>query len=326
MYTTIVKLGSPPKEYIVLIDTGSDLLWVSCNTCDNCPRSNGLGFKFNFFDTINSSTAALIYCWNRLCPFEVQGVDVRCHPPVKQCTYPYGYQDNITTSGVYVTDELHFDMILGHPSPSSVNSSTIVFFGMYTTIVKLRTPSKEYIVLIDTGCDLFWVSCNTCDNCPRSNGLGFKFNFFDTINSATIALIYCWNRLCPFEVQTAIKVATATTLICNATTFCVASDHRHATWLHDCGRDGPDDYNGGLIETPTVFDGIFGIEPGPLSVVSQLSAREIILNAFSHCLKRYGNGGGILALGVVVEPRIVYSPLAPSKYVLFSTVFLIFFL
>ncbi|GMP99426.1 hypothetical protein CsSME_00046896 [Camellia sinensis var. sinensis] len=33
LYFTRVQLGSPPKEFYVQIDTGSDVLWVSCNAC-----------------------------------------------------------------------------------------------------------------------------------------------------------------------------------------------------------------------------------------------------------------------------------------------------
>nr|XP_012574947.1 aspartic proteinase-like protein 2 [Cicer arietinum] len=134
MYTTIVKLRSPPREYIGLINKGSDLLWVNCNQCDNCPQSNELGFKFNFFDTMSSSTTALIHCSYHICPFEVQGADVRCSPPIKHCRYTYEYQYNSTISGVYVTDKMHFDMILKQPSPSNVNSSATVFFGCCTNL------------------------------------------------------------------------------------------------------------------------------------------------------------------------------------------------
>nr|XP_012567767.1 aspartic proteinase-like protein 2 isoform X2 [Cicer arietinum] len=203
MYTTIVKLGSPPRDFTVMIDTGSDLLWVSCSSCDNCPQSSGLGFKLNFFDMVGSSTAASILCSDRLCPIGVQGAVVRCPPPTKQCGYTYGYVDNSTTSGVYVIDEMHYDMILGQSSHSGVNTSGTVFFGTHQ--------------------------------------------------------------------------------------------------------------DGGLTETSRAIDEIFGFGPGPLSVVSQLSARGTIPRAFSHCLKGDGNGGGILVLGAVVEPSIVYSPLVPSQ-------------
>ena len=43
LYFTKVKLGSPPREFNVQIDTGSDVLWVCCNSCNNCPRTSGLG-------------------------------------------------------------------------------------------------------------------------------------------------------------------------------------------------------------------------------------------------------------------------------------------
>jgi hypothetical protein len=79
-----------------------------------------------------------------------------------------------------------------------------------------------------------------------------------------------------------------------------------------------------LTKTDRAVDGIFGFGPGPLSVVSQLSSRGITPKVFSHCLKGDANGGGILVLGEILEPSIVYSPLVPSQYVLFCTDFLIF--
>lgn len=83
--------------------------------------------------------------------------------------------------------------------------------------------------------------------------------------------------------------------------------------------------SGSLTKTDKAVDGIFGFGPGALSVVSQLSSRGITPKVFSHCLKGDGNGGGILVLGEILAPSIVYSPLVPSQYVLFCTSFLIFF-
>lgn len=83
--------------------------------------------------------------------------------------------------------------------------------------------------------------------------------------------------------------------------------------------------SGDLTKTDKAVDGILGFGPGELSVVSQLSSRGITPKVFSHCLKGDGNGGGILVLGEILEPSIVYSPLVPSQYVLFRTAFLIFF-
>nr|AIA58650.1 aspartic proteinase [Cicer arietinum] len=134
MYTTKVKLGSPPKEFTVMIDTGSDLLWVNCKSCNNCPQSSGLGIKLNFFDTVASSTAGLVKCSDPNCPFGVQGADVRCSPRVNHnpCNYSYHFQDESGTSGVYVIDDIYFDTIIGQSSHVSVKSPATVFFGCST--------------------------------------------------------------------------------------------------------------------------------------------------------------------------------------------------
>lgn len=53
LYTTKVKMGNPPKEFNVQIDTGSDILWVNCNTCSNCPKSSGIGVSvLDFHDCV----------------------------------------------------------------------------------------------------------------------------------------------------------------------------------------------------------------------------------------------------------------------------------
>ncbi|CAI8604217.1 unnamed protein product [Vicia faba] len=50
-----------------------------------------------------------------------------------------------------------------------------------------------------------------------------------------------------------------------------------------------------------------------MSVISQLSSQGIAPRVFSHCLKGDSNGGGLLVLGEIVEPNIIYSPLVPSQ-------------
>jgi hypothetical protein len=43
LYYTKIEIGTPPKQYHVQVDTGSDILWVNCISCDKCPRKSGLG-------------------------------------------------------------------------------------------------------------------------------------------------------------------------------------------------------------------------------------------------------------------------------------------
>ncbi|CAN6569846.1 unnamed protein product [Malus baccata var. baccata] len=70
--------------------------------------------------------------------------------------------------------------------------------------------------------------------------------------------------------------------------------------------------SGLLAKAKLSLNGILGLSQGPLSVVSQLSSQGITPNVFSHCLKGDGDGGGILVLGEILEPSIVYTPLVPK--------------
>ncbi|XP_054798928.1 aspartic proteinase 36-like [Prosopis cineraria] len=203
LYYTKVKLGSPPKEFNVQIDTGSDILWVNCNTCGDCPQSSQLEIQLNFFDTASSSTSALISCSDPICISSTQSAATECTPQINQCGYTFQYGDGSGTSGYYVSDAMYFDTILGQSMLA--NSSTKVVFG-----------------------------CSTYQS-------------------------------------------------------------------------------GDLTKTDKAVDGIFGFGPGALSVISQLSSRGITPKVFSHCLRGEGNGGGILVLGEILEPSLVYSPLVPSQ-------------
>ncbi|KAG5556747.1 hypothetical protein RHGRI_007123 [Rhododendron griersonianum] len=130
LYFTKVKLGSPPREFNVQIDTGSDILWVTCNSCSDCPQSSGLGIELNFFDAASSSTASLISCSDQLCASIVQTAAAQCSTQNNQCSYSFMYGDGSGTSGYYVTDMLSFDTVMG---PSLVaNSSAPVVFGCST--------------------------------------------------------------------------------------------------------------------------------------------------------------------------------------------------
>ncbi|KAI9153527.1 hypothetical protein LWI28_012708 [Acer negundo] len=203
LYFTKVKLGSPPRVFNVQIDTGSDILWVTCSSCSNCPQNSALGIRLNFFDTSSSSTAKMVSCSDPLCASEIQTTATECSPQSNLCSYSFKYGDESGTSGSYISDTLHFDTIMGESF--IVNSSAPIIFG-----------------------------CSTYQT-------------------------------------------------------------------------------GDLSKSDKAIDGIFGFGPGDLSVISQLSSRGITPRVFSHCLKGDSNGGGILVLGEILEPGIVYSPLVPSK-------------
>ncbi|CAJ2678060.1 unnamed protein product [Trifolium pratense] len=49
LYYTNISLGTPPVEFHVQIDTGSDVTWVSCSSCNGCPQTSGLEIELKFF-------------------------------------------------------------------------------------------------------------------------------------------------------------------------------------------------------------------------------------------------------------------------------------
>ncbi|XP_010553357.1 PREDICTED: aspartic proteinase-like protein 2 isoform X2 [Tarenaya hassleriana] len=126
LYFTKVKLGSPPKEFNVQIDTGSDILWVTCSSCSNCPRSSGLGIELNFFDAPSSLTAGSVTCSDPVCASAFQTTSAQCSDS-NQCSYTFHYGDGSGTSGYYLTDTFHFDAILGESLVA--NSSALIVFG-----------------------------------------------------------------------------------------------------------------------------------------------------------------------------------------------------
>ncbi|CAI8602529.1 unnamed protein product [Vicia faba] len=174
-------------------------------------------------------------------------------------------------------------------------------YGLYTTKVKMGNPPKEFNVQIDTGSDILWVNCNTCSNCPKSSGIGIELNFFDTVASSTAAMVRCSDPVCTYGVQGAAAQCSPQSTSDNV--------NSSAAIVFGCSTS----QSGDLTKTDKAVDGIFGFGPGDLSVVSQLSSRGITPKVFSHCLKGDGNGGGILVLGEILEPSIVYSPLVPSQ-------------
>lgn len=76
-----------------------------------------------------------------------------------------------------------------------------------------------------------------------------------------------------------------------------------------------------MSENPSKsVDGIVGLGRGNASILSQLASSGKVKKVFSHCLS--GNkGGGIFALGEVVDPKVNRTPLVPNEYVMSTLLF-----
>ncbi|KAE8098425.1 hypothetical protein FH972_016491 [Carpinus fangiana] len=159
-----------------------------------------------------------------------------------------------------------------------------------------------------------------------------QLNFFDAASSSTTKLVPCSDPMCTSALQTAATQCSPQSNQCSysfqygdgsGTSCYYVSDALYFDMVLGqsliANSSAPIVFGcstcqfGDLTKTDKAVDGIFGFGQGDLSVISQLSSRAITPKVFSHCLKGGGNGGGILVLGEILEPGIVYSPLVPSQ-------------
>ncbi|CAN6561861.1 unnamed protein product [Malus baccata var. baccata] len=224
-------------------------------------------------------------------------------------------------------------------SPSGVVSFPVggtfnpYLVGLYFTSVKLGTPATEYYVQIDTGSDALWVGCTSCNGCPQSTGLKIQLKDFDPSSSSTASLVSCSDKLCTLGQQTQDSLCDAQNKQCtydfeygdgSGTSGYYVSD---LLLLDTAGGDQSGTSNssakvvfgcstsatGVLQKTAAAVDGIFGFGQQELSVISQLSSQGLAPKVFSHCFRGDDTGGGILVLGEITEPNIVYSPLVQNQ-------------
>ena len=72
--------------------------------------------------------------------------------------------------------------------------------------------------------------------------------------------------------------------------------------------------SGELGSSTEAVDGIIGFGQANSSIISQLASAGKVKKIFSHCLDGI-NGGGIFAIGQVVQPKLKTTPLVPNEYV-----------
>lgn len=69
-----------------------------------------------------------------------------------------------------------------------------------------------------------------------------------------------------------------------------------------------------LVSSDDALDGILGFGKSNSSMISQLASSGRVKRMFAHCLDGV-NGGGIFAIGNVVQPKVNTTPLISDQYV-----------
>ncbi|KAJ4721550.1 Aspartic proteinase-like protein 2 [Melia azedarach] len=126
LYFTKLPLGTPPADYYVQVDTGSDLLWVNCVGCSKCPTKSDIGIELALFDPDKSKTSTVVKCDDDVCKliFDKQ-YPGRCSPSVR-CMYSVTYGDGSGTDGYFVRDHVQLTQVTGNLKTTTSNA-TIIF-------------------------------------------------------------------------------------------------------------------------------------------------------------------------------------------------------
>ncbi|ESW11711.1 hypothetical protein PHAVU_008G053400 [Phaseolus vulgaris] len=202
--------------------------------------------------------------------------------------------------------------------------------GLYYTKIGIGSPVKDFYVQVDTGSDILWVNCVGCTTCPKKSGLGMDLTLYDPEASKSSTMIGCDNDFCtstydgpisgctkdmscPYSITYGDGSTTSGSYVKDYLTFDRASGDlktvpENSTVIFGCGARQSGTLSSGSDES---LDGIIGLGQANSSVLSQLAAAGKVKRVFSHCLDSF-TGGGIFAIGEVVEPKFNKTSLVPK--------------
>ncbi|XP_020538478.1 aspartyl protease family protein 2 [Jatropha curcas] len=99
-YFTRIGVGTPPRYVYMVLDTGSDIVWIQCAPCNKCYSQSD-----PVFDPRKSRSFAGIPCGSPLCNrLDSPG----CNTQKRTCMYQVSYGDGSFTYGDFSTETLTF--------------------------------------------------------------------------------------------------------------------------------------------------------------------------------------------------------------------------
>ncbi|XP_072980223.1 aspartic proteinase nepenthesin-1-like [Typha angustifolia] len=93
-----LSIGTPPRPFSAILDTGSDLIWTQCTPCILCVEQ-----PTPIFEPLKSSTFSSLSCSTTQCQALPSPLCLR-----NLCVYFYGYGDFASTAGVLATETFTF--------------------------------------------------------------------------------------------------------------------------------------------------------------------------------------------------------------------------
>ncbi|KAF2592421.1 hypothetical protein F2Q70_00044113 [Brassica cretica] len=122
-YFMDVLVGSPPKHFSLILDTGSDLNWIQCLPCYDCFQQNGA-----FYDPTTSTSFKNITCNDPRCNL-VSSPDPPkpCKSDNQPCPYYYWYGDSSNTTGDFAVETFTVNLTTNGGSSELYNVENMMF-------------------------------------------------------------------------------------------------------------------------------------------------------------------------------------------------------
>ncbi|KAJ9555417.1 hypothetical protein OSB04_010031 [Centaurea solstitialis] len=202
--------------------------------------------------------------------------------------------------------------------------------GLYYARIGIGTPPREYYVQVDTGSDIMWINCIQCHECPKRGYHGLELTLYDPEDSLTGKMVTCSQDFCAEINGGAVTGCKANASCLYTETYgdgsysigyfvsdvvqydSVSGDLQtklaNGSVIFGCGAR----QSGSLGTSEEALDGILGFGKANSSIISQLASSGKVKKMFAHCLDG-DNGGGIFAIGHVVQPKVNSTPLIPDQ-------------
>ncbi|XP_021732669.1 aspartic proteinase-like protein 2 [Chenopodium quinoa] len=126
LYYAKMGIGTPPKNFYMQVDTGSDITWVNCIECTECPKRGYHGIELTLYDPKDSSTAQNVSCDEPFC-LDVNGGPFQVCRANESCSFAEFYGDGSSSTGYFMEDIVHYDQVSGDLQTTTANGS--ISFG-----------------------------------------------------------------------------------------------------------------------------------------------------------------------------------------------------
>ncbi|KAI9115070.1 hypothetical protein K1719_014083 [Acacia pycnantha] len=203
--------------------------------------------------------------------------------------------------------------------------------GLYYAKIGIGTPSKDYYLQVDTGSDIMWVNCIQCRECPSRSNLGMDLTLYNIKDSSSGKYVPCTQEFCK-EINGGLLAGCVSNITCpyleiygdgSSTAGYFVKDvvlydqvsgdletaSANGSVIFGCGARQSGDLSSSNEEA---LDGILGFGKANSSLISQLASSGRVKKIFAHCLNGV-NGGGIFAIGHVVQPKVNTTPLLTDQ-------------